>query len=124
MWSLRIRSRIKSHRRTVGVVFGFACGLIAGGAIQLAEISGASFYAIWTLTICVVLAVVAPWALRGTGRRIPVQEAFPPKFQLVRLWYGRSLVVSEEEEAEGFSDADLDFLADGRRYEQYEHVND
>lgn len=101
------------------MIFGFACGLVVGGLIQLTGISGLPLYVIWVLAICVVLAFVAPWALRGTGQRILIQEASEPRFQLVRLWYGRSSVVSGQEEGSSLGDDDLDFLADGSRYEPY-----
>ena len=120
---MRFPNLVRSHRRTVGVVFGFACGLSVGGVTQLAHVSGLSLYAIWALTIFLVLAVVAPWALRGTGRRIPIQEAHPPNFQLVRLWYGRSAALSIQGETGGLDDDDApEFLVDARRYEHYAHV--
>lgn len=120
---MRFRRQIRRHRRSASIAFGLAVGLIAGVVIQLAGLSGLKLYGFWVLTICLVLALVAPWALWGTGRRIPIEEVGEPKFRLMRLWVGSEIVVSSRRDGSTMLDnEDFDFLVNGTSYEPYVYV--
>ncbi|HEY5941853.1 MAG TPA: hypothetical protein VIT89_03195 [Solirubrobacterales bacterium] len=99
-----------------------AAGLAIGAVSRVVGLSGENLYLYWALTICLVLAVVAPWALRGTGRRIPVVQTSEPTFRLVRHWQGNQVLIPFEEECKVLGREDFDFLGDGDTFEPYVHL--